>query len=338
MKIGIIGAGFMARTHYTGWMAIGETVTGVYSPETESAEEFARDTGVTMRTSAAELIAESDVVDVCSPTFTHREYVTAAADAGKPIFCEKPLARTRDDAQEMLSAAARAGVPLGVGQVLRYFSEYAGAAETARSGELGDLAVLRFSRCSFAPANPWYRDDDKSGGVILDLMIHDLDFAQYVAGPVTRVFAAVDTAGRTPGTPGPAPHAYVILTHASGAISHVEGSWRMPKPEFSTSFEIAGSRGLLTYSSADATALTPHLGPAPGAAADGSSTPAVAVAASPVADDPYTAELRAFRDAVVAGTPPPVGGEEGLGALRLALAAIESDRTGMPVEIEEVSR
>lgn len=135
----------------------------------------------------------------------------------------------------------------------------------------------------------------------------------------------------------PGPHAYAILTHASGAITHVEGSWRLPQPEFRTSFEIAGSKALITFDSEASDALVPHIGPPVGGDAGDTGTaekePDVPVAASPVSEDPYSKELEAFRDAVAAGEAPPVPGEEGVRALQIALAAIESDRTGEPVEI-----
>ena len=345
MKIGMIGAGFMARTHLTGWRAMGEEVVGLLGYQDPTTDAFAKETELPTFATFEQLAQNCDVIDVCSPTFTHKEYVTAAVSAGKAVFCEKPLALSMADGREMVEAAKAAGVPFGVGHVLRFFPEYEKAAATAHSGELGELAVLRFSRCTFAPKTGWYLDETRSGGVILDLMIHDLDFARYVAGEVTKVYASVDrglpgssvgtTGAGGPGSPGAeeplGPHAYVILTHASGALTHVEGSWRMPQPEFHTSFEISGNKGLLTFDSGESSALVPHLAPAAGAAAG--KAPEVPVAASPVAEDPYTLELRAFRDAVAAGKKPPIDGEEGLRALQIALAAIQSAGSGEPVEI-----
>jgi predicted dehydrogenase len=311
----------MARTHLAGWRAIGEEIVGVYGSSHSTAATLAREEAFSLYESFEELVANCDIVDVCTPTYSHKEYVTVAAEAGKAVFCEKPMALSVADAKEMIRVAEKNSAPLGVGHVLRFFPEYARAAETARSGELGDLAVLRFSRTTFAPKKAWYLDEELSGGVILDLMIHDLDFAQLVAGNVKRVFASIDRSG-------PGPHAYAILTHDSGALSHVEGSWRMPQPSFHTSFEIAGSTALLTFDSAESSALVPHI------TTVSSDQPAVPVAASPVSEDPYTAEIRAFRDAVGAHTTPPVNGAEGLAALKLALAARQSAAKGEPVEID----
>lgn len=331
MKIGLIGAGFMSRTHLAGWRAIGEDVAGILAFDDPSVTSLATKENLDVFKSVSAMAATCDVIDVCSPTFTHREYVIAAAATGKAVFCEKPLALNVRDGVEMVRAAENAGVALGVGHVLRYFPEYASAARTMQSGVLGDPAVLRFSRCTFAPRNGWYLDESRSGGVILDLMIHDLDYARYLAGEVTRVYAIVDR-GAAADTGVPGPHAYVILTHASGAITHAEGSWRMPQPEFLTSFEIAGSRALLTFDSSQCGAVVPHIA----AIAAGTNAPDVPVATSPVSEDPYAAQLRAFRDALVAGDDPPVDGREGLAALQIALAAGESSRTGNPVDISPV--
>jgi predicted dehydrogenase len=339
---------------------MGEEVVGLLGYQDPITDAFARETELPTFATFKQLARNCDMIDVCSPTFTHKEYVLAAASAGKAVFCEKPLALSMTDGREMVEAARAAGVPFGVGHVLRFFPEYEKAAVTARSGELGELAVLRLSRCTFAPKSGWYLDETRSGGVILDLMIHDLDFARYVAGEVTRVYASVDhglpvsSSGAAPARADEAataadpeapdvkeplgPHAYVILTHANGTLTHVEGSWRMPQPEFHTSFEISGSKGLLIFDSGESSAIVPHLAPAAGTAT--AAVPEVPVAASLVAEDPYTRELKAFRNSVVAGKKPPIDGEEGLQALQIALAAIKSAGSGEPVEITplEVSR
>ncbi|MFW6338424.1 MAG: Gfo/Idh/MocA family protein, partial [Alkalispirochaetaceae bacterium] len=181
MKIGMIGAGFMARTHLAGWRALGEEVVGLLGYQDPTTDAFAKESRLPTFATFEQLARNCDVVDVCSPTFTHKQYVLAAVHAGRAVFCEKPLALSLADGREMVEAAKAAGVPFGVGHVLRFFPEYVKAAATARSGELGELAVLRFSRCTFTPKTGWYLDESRSGGVILDLMIHDLDFARYVA-------------------------------------------------------------------------------------------------------------------------------------------------------------
>lgn len=329
MKIGLIGAGSMGRIHAAGWQTAGCTIAAVLRTPDRSAEELAAHHGATVVDDVAALAAHSDLVDVCSPTDLHSAHVLAAVDAGAgAIFCEKPLARELPDAVRMVQSCDNAGIPLGVGHVLRFFPEYARARDAVERGDLGQLGVLRFSRRTFAPQTPWFRDPAKSGGVILDLMIHDLDFARTLAGEVNSVFARIDSddVGRE--------HAYALLSHTSGAITHVEGSWRYPQPEFHTSFELAGSKALLTFDSASSSALQPHLAPPPGSLSNTQTLPEVPAAASPVADDPYAIELAAFRQALADGTQPPVPGAEGVRTLQLALAARESALGGKPITIE----
>lgn len=311
----------MGRTHAAGWRTAGDTITAVLNATGHSARELARDHGARVVDEVADLVAHCDLIDVCSPTDRHGAHVLAAVTAGaRAVFCEKPLARTLPDAIEMVRACRAAEVPLGVGHVLRFFPEYAHARAAVERGDVGQLGVLRFSRRTFAPQTAWFRDNAKSGGVILDLMIHDLDFARTVAGEVHSVFARIDS-----GSAGQ-DHAYALLSHASGAITHVEASWRYPQPEFHTSFELAGSEALLTFDSATTGALRPHVGPP-------ASNQEVPIAAGPVIDDPYAAELAAFRDARAAGGEPPVPGAEGVRSLQLALAALESAERGEPVAI-----
>jgi predicted dehydrogenase len=146
-----------------------------------------------------------------------------------------------------------------------------------------------------------------------------------VAGDVARVMA------RSVGNQHPSAafdHALAILTHTSGAISHVEGSWAYPPPTFRTQFEIAGSMGLILHDS-DATAAIRafrHQQPAGNA-------PDVPLPSSPLLEDPYTTEIKTFYEHLAHGAPVPVTAEDGLAALQIALAAIESAQTGRVVEI-----
>ena len=168
----------------------------------------------------------------------------AAFAEGKAVICEKPLARTHDDALALAGAARAAGAPLYVAHVVRYFPAYAELRRAVESGRLGELAVLRFSRSSAYPAGAeWYGAEELSGGIILDQMIHDLDQARWLAGEVESVFAQATR--RSQGDPVHAAH--VLLRHASGAISSCAGVWGPHHLEFTTGFSVAGSRGRLEY-------------------------------------------------------------------------------------------
>ncbi|MGZ8785331.1 MAG: Gfo/Idh/MocA family protein, partial [Acidimicrobiia bacterium] len=237
LRVGLVGAGNMAASHAPGWEAAGDRVMAVLgSGSTRSAELAARyDAGVVNEYSR--LLEAVDVVDICSPTHTHLDYVLAAAAAGKSVVCEKPLARTAADAQLAAGACAGAGVPLLVAHVVRFFPEYATARARVVAGDIGQVAVTRLDRSTYFPIGDgsWFSDFDRSGGVVLDLMIHDVDYARWVAGDIERVFARTATAEGRGG------HVLATLRHTSGALSHIQGSWAFPKGVFRTSLEIAGS-------------------------------------------------------------------------------------------------
>lgn len=334
MKIGLVGSGFMGKIHAAAWGATPAQLVGLVSSDPASAQQIAAQTGARIYESLDSLINDVDVVDICTPTDLHHGMVLQAAAAGKHIVCEKPLARTNDQTHEMISACERAGVRLLVAQVVRFFPEYARAKAVVDSGEIGRVGVIRLTRCSFKPArndpSSWFHDHARSGGMMFDLMIHDFDYARWVGGDVTTVYAK-HVIDRFPDAPGD--YALAILTHASGAMSHVEGGWAYPVPMFRTALEIAGERGLIEHPAASSVALGVHLHETP--ASDAS----IAVPRNPVLEDPYTTQIKHFYD-VLTGTvdTPRVTAHDGAAAVEIALAAIESAQTGRPVHLKGAPR
>ncbi len=330
MKVGIVGAGSMGQTHAAGWAETGATIAGFVSKTQANAQPLATHYRTTTYPDLETMLREVDVVDICTPTHLHHAQVLQAAAAGKDIICEKPLARTVEQAQEMIAACNAAGIKLLVAHVVRFFQEYARAKTLVDAGEIGQPAVLRLTRGTFRPKKEgcnWFTDFEKSGGMMLDLMIHDFDYARWVAGEVESVFAK-NVANAHPDAPGD--HALVILKHRGGAISHVEGSWAYPPPLFRTRFEIAGSNGWLEFDSDKSAAIRLHLQtPQPDA-------PDVPQPGSPLSESPYTTQIKAFCNALLNNAPLPVTAQDGLAALQIALAAIESAQTGAAVNLAEI--
>ena len=137
--------------------------------------------------------AKPDIIDICTPTPLHRDYVERAAAAGKAIFVEKPLARTLADCDAMVAAVNRAGVPAMPGHVVRFFPEYAAAKRLVDAGGVGKPAAIRTARLAGFPGQEgrpnWYADPQQSGGLVLDLILHDFDWLRWTFGPITRVYA-----------------------------------------------------------------------------------------------------------------------------------------------------
>jgi len=319
LKVGLVGAGSIATAHLPAWLELGADVR-IHSHH--GAEELTATFGGTVAPTFDELLATCDVVDVCTPTPAHRGYAEVALGAGLHVVAEKPLARTHDDAAHLATLAAAGPAQLYPAHVVRYFPQYERLASAVATGHVGRPAVLRFTRTGAYPRwADWFADPAKSGGVVMDLMVHDLDIACWVAGDVTEVYATLATGRADDG--GEVATAHAVLTHASGAVSHVRGVWGPPTTTFATSFHVAGEDGVLEWRSTDPGALRLDLAEAPGG---GERRPA-----TDLFESPYLTELREFAAAFAGGPEPRVSAADGVVAVDLALAAIESIATGEPV-------
>lgn len=326
LRIGLVGAGGIASAHMPGLLRLGHVVVYARDGAPELAAAFAdaaatAGSSITVVDSLDALLAAVDVVDVVTPTSTHAEVVRAALAAGRDVVSEKPLARTAADAADLVQCARDAGRQLFPAHVVRYFPAYVRLQEAVTTGLLGDLAVLRFVRSGAFPIRtPWFADRALSGGIVMDQMIHDLDIARWLAGPVTSVSAVGVRAG-TQAEPVEAAH--VLLTHASGAISHVAGIWGPQHLAFTTEYSVTGTRGSLSHRSRDEQDHVADLAVAD--AVDGF-LPEV-----DPADDPYGLELAEFIAAFGGGPAPRVTAEDGAEAVRIAEAALASMDSGQPV-------
>lgn len=332
MRVGIVGTGFMGSVHARAWAETPAKLMGVVSKSAETAVSLTQQYGGKHYPDLASLLLDVDVVDICVPTHRHHAIALSAAAAGKHVVCEKPLARTLAQADEIIAACTAAGVKLLVGHVVRYFPEYAQAKAQVAAGKIGSPAVIRLTRGSSQPkwaTDNWLLDFDKSGGLMLDLMIHDFDYARWVAGDVVRVFAKkMNGRLETEAAHEVGNHALAILTHRHGAISHIEGSWAYPAPMFRTRLEIAGENGLIQVDSDETTSIRSYLHET---VISGGALPS-----SPLAEDPFTTQIKAFYAHLAADTPVAVTAVDAYKALQIALAAVESAQTGEAVVIEDV--
>ncbi|XID90935.1 Gfo/Idh/MocA family protein [Paenibacillaceae bacterium WGS1546] len=327
LKIGLIGAGMMGRAHAEAYASVrGARLVGIADECAEAAGRLAERAGVPHYGSMEELIRgeRPDAVDLCLPTELHREYTVRAAESGLHVLCEKPIALTLEDAGRMIEACRKAGVVLMVGHALRFSPDYRMAKAMAAEGKLGKIGTVRMIRESAMPGwGAWFADRSRSGGVLLDLAVHDLDWLRWTFGEARRVYAKSASAAQ--GLPR-GEHAFVSIRMKSGVIAHLTGSWAQPDG-FRSYLEMAGTGGVATLDSDGAQPIRIALRAEEGGRAAHFSE-------SPLASDAYAAELQHFVDCIETGTEPLVNGEEAALTLELALAAIRSADSGQVVHFD----
>lgn len=321
IRVGILGTGSMGSVHARQYARMPDVDLFVHDRKPDRAEAFSKTFRAQSMDSVEALLRQVDIVDVCLPTDLHAEFGHRAIAEGRAVIMEKPMARDLDECVALIEAAERANVPFGVAQVVRYFPEFAAGHRVVQRGDIGRPAAARTRRGGRPPlrgSENWFMDHRRSGGVLLDLAIHDFDWLRWTFGEVAQLYARSVQAKRDEGGPD---YALTTLTFDSGLVAHVEATWMDPSG-FRTSYEVCGSEGMIEYDSRNAPTLRLH-------------QDKVSVTENVIdpGDDPYYLQLRAFVDAVQAGEPVPVDGKEGAMAVAIARAAMESareDRTVTP--------
>src|SRR5579862_5328026 len=246
ITVGILGAGGMGNVHARHYRRMRDVELFFFDPDQGQAEAFIGRHQVGAAPSPEDLIARCDVVDICLPTPLHLRYGLAAIAAGKAVFIEKPLAGNLQDGAKLVDAAGKAGVPLMPGHVVRFFPEWAAGRKMVQRGDVGTPAAARVRRGGGAPKgnDGWFLDHSRSGGVLLDLAVHDFDWLRWTLGEVKHVYAR--SVGAKTGS-GP-DYALTTLTFDSGAVGHVESTWMDPAGS-RTTYEVCGSAGMIQFDS-----------------------------------------------------------------------------------------
>lgn len=217
-------------------------VVGIADHRPERRDKYAAEFGFAGYETIDELVDRggAQVIDVCLPTFLHKDATIHAASRGCHVFCEKPMALNLDDADEMIATTESAGVQLMIGHCIRFWPEYAHLKGLQESGELGDLLsvnLTRYGEFPFWSSDNWLGDESKSGGGVLDMHIHDTDFALYLFGEPDAITShgTVDERG--------AGHAFTTFRFGN-RIVHAEGGWNFPsKTPFKMAFRAVFERG-----------------------------------------------------------------------------------------------
>ena len=330
LGFGVIGAGRIGALHARNLAGSidGAHLIAVMDANPDAAQRATYGSAIALQ-SVDELLTYPgvDAVLIASPTTLHAEQITAAARAGKAIFCEKPVALELQTTQDALNAVKTAGVPFQIGFNRRFDAGFREVARAIHAGELGRPEMFRSQ--SSDPAPPPESYVATSGGIFIDSVIHDLDVARFMLGDVARVTAL----GRVLVAPymevyGDVDTSILTLEFTSGAIGVIQNS-RRTVHGYDLRVEVHGERGKLVTEAERATPVWKY-GEA-GIQGD------YVYYFLERFRDAYRAEVQAFVDAVKAGEKPTPGAEDAVEALRLALAATQSLKEKRPVEVSEIT-
>lgn len=338
-KIALVGCGMMGKVHFNAYSLLGKSGFELkyISDVIEERAEKLSETSAGVRVADFEDILDDEeitMLDICTPTYEHKDMVIAAAERGKNVFCEKPIALKIEDSYEMVKICKMNGVKLGIGHVTRYFPEYVKNLEIVKSGEIGKPVMARMYRGGVFPlrrpeSDNWFNDVEKSGGVIVDLSIHDIDFSRQLFGEVKSIDARSAKLSYK-NCPENFDHSMVLLRFKDGAIVHIEGAWSQPTAiptGFKTSFEIYGTKGMVDYDSEKSTTFKLYT------SVDSPEYSSMNVTGV----NPYALEIESFIDALNNNKEIMPNGTEGLEALKIALAANLSAREQRTVYMKELS-
>ncbi len=333
MKIGLIGAGRIGKLH-------GEILTH-HIPETEiktvaeiyadTAENWVRRLNISDLTTDYKKILndpEIEAVLICSSTDTHSQLIIESAQAGKHIFCEKPIDFDVHRIQNALKAVEAAGVKLQIGFNRRFDHNFKKVREVVESGGIGAVHILKIT--SRDPEPPPMEYVKVSGGIFLDMTIHDFDMARFLTmSEVEEVYAQGAVLIDSDFTQaGDVDTAVVLLKFENGAMGIIDNS-RQAVYGYDQRVEVFGAKGCIEVKN------------------DYPNSATVSTATSVVSEPPhyfflerykesYVAELKAFVDAVRNDYTPPVTGFDGLQPVLIGAAALKSLKENRPVKIKKV--
>ncbi len=334
LNIALIGAGRIGRVHaeHLAGRIPEAHLSMVADVDREAAEACARKFGAPVAVADYRAVldkAEVDAVVICSATDTHAEIIEAAAAAGKHIFCEKPIDFDLGRIDQALAAVARAGVLMQVGFNRRFDANFRRVREAVRQGEVGTPHRLHI--ISRDPAPPPLAYINASGGIFLDMTIHDFDMARFLIGSEVEAIytAAAVRVDPAIGEAGDLDTAVVVLHFENGVIGTIENS-RQAVYGYDQRVEVFGSGGSIRIDN------------------NHPNTAVVSTAQHVRRDlplnffmdrylDSYVDEMQAFVTAVLEGTPPPVTGNDGRVPVVMGLAARRSHDEKRLVRLAEIT-
>jgi myo-inositol 2-dehydrogenase/D-chiro-inositol 1-dehydrogenase len=332
LRMGIIGAGRIGAVHARTlkWRIPEADLRVIADNKPDSARFLAEELGIAKTTNDYRAVLDDpwiEAVLICSSTDTHSQLVIEAARARKHIFCEKPLDLGLARIGEMLAEVKKAGVKLQVGFNRRFDPDFKEIRERVKAGAIGTPNILRIT--SRDPAPPPLAFIKRSGGMFLDMSIHDFDMARCIMGDVEEVYvSAAVLVDEAIGAEGDVDTAVISLKFKSGALGTIDNC-RRAVYGYDQRLEVLGSKGMLTN-----TNRTPHVVSIHHS--QGSHQAPLLNFFMQRYTEAFAAEMAEFVRAVREEREPPVTGEDGFQAMVLAHAALRSVNERRPVRIEEL--
>ena len=333
LNLGVIGAGRIGKVHIATLVqnVPQAEVVSIADVNLDSANKVANMFGITsVFSNYMDVINQPEVeaVVICSPTDTHARYIVDAAKARKHIFCEKPIDLSIEVIQRAINAVATEGLKLMVGFNRRFDPNFLKIKQLVVDGKIGDPHILKIT--SRDPAPPPAEYSAVSGGMFMDMTIHDFDMARYIAGSeVTEVYTKASVlVDPAIGKAGDVDTAIITLTFANGAIGVIDNS-RKAVYGYDQRVEIFGSKGMAC---ADNNFPENHRY----YSSDGvhGSLPLNFFMERYL--EAYANEMKIFCDAVINDSELPVSGIDGLMSVAIALAAKKSYLENRPVKLSEI--
>jgi predicted dehydrogenase len=331
LSLGLIGCGTMGGSHATQMASVPEIrLTAVCDVDEAKARATAEAAGGNVRvfTDYHELLRADDIpaVLVATPNFTHREIVLAALEAGKDVFCEKPMALTVADCDAMIGSAERRGRKLMVGQVLRLITVFSEVRRLVSEGVIGKPFSMRVLRCAVRRAGEgpwsatWRRARANTGGLLFEVNVHEFDFMRAIMGEAAEVTAMAENFTRP--EYDYEDHVIVTLRFRDGGLAFLESS--VATAIGATEGLITGPEGSIKYNWGGNSITYKRLGGEP-----------VQVQVEKDAGRSVQHELSSFARWIMDGEAPIVTSNDGRRAVQLAEAAYRSAREKRAIAIED---
>ena len=334
MNIGIIGAGRIGKVHGESVMRFvkNATVKAIADPfMNDQTIAWAKEMGINEIYTDYHKILEDkdiDIVLICSSTDTHSKISLEAIEAGKHIFCEKPIDHDVNKIKEVMEALKKSNVKYQVGFNRRFDHNFMAAREAVKAGKIGDLNILKI--CSRDPGAPPVSYIRVSGGIFLDMTIHDFDMVRFMSGDEVEEVYAIGGVLVDPaiGEAGDIDTAIITLKLKSGALAVIDNC-RRATYGYDQRVEAFGSLGQVAIGNdTDSLAVISN--------ADGVTAEKPKLFFLERYMGAYTAEVNSFIQAVQNDTPTEVGVVDGLKPVLIGLAAKLSLKENRPVKIAEI--